>query len=70
MGELLAGGLPAITAQAPAVMDETAKQAKKQGVASMLSGIGKGAEEGIPEIPHAPQGNFDVSGFLASLFGG
>jgi hypothetical protein len=70
MGGLAAAGLPAIAAQAPAVMDETADKLKKEGIAKMLSGIGKGHDKTPPSLDMPQQQGFDLQGLLASLFGG
>lgn len=62
---------PSIVSQAPAVTDKLASDTKKQGIASMLSGIGKGkVDENMRLRPLPQQEGFDLQGFLASLFGG
>jgi hypothetical protein len=42
---------------------------KKEGIASMLSGIGKGHDKNTPDVQMAQQPGFDIQGLLSSLFG-
>lgn len=73
LGALLGGGLPSISMQAPGAMDavgDAAKKKKKEGIASMLSGIGKGNETQTGGLQMPQQQSFDLQSYLASLFGG
>lgn len=67
----LMGMAPSIVGQAQPVQEELEKKSKKEGIAKMLGGIGKGHNQlqgGLPEAPR--QQEFDVQSFLAQLFGG
>lgn len=65
---------PSITAQTAPMGDKIASDAnkdKKEGIAKMLSGLGKGNKDenfGLRPLPQ--QQGIDVQSFLASLFGG
>lgn len=77
MMERLGGGKnpPVMDAYTPSPAGTTPgmtldKRKKKEGIAGMLSGIGKGHDKNTPQL-NVPQNQpFDVQGFLASLFGG
>jgi hypothetical protein len=73
MMERLGGGKDPVSAPpagtTPGMTEDERK--KKEGIAGMLSGIGKGHDKQSPGLS-APQQQqpFDIQTFLASLFGG